>query len=216
VLPGRKPLLWTAGIFLLALGVIVGRLLIDGRALGQRGAQAENHGHPTEAIRLYAEAARHYVPFGPYHAQALSRLDAIAVSAIQRGDYPLGRMALEAERSALLATRSLYIPMAHRLPEIELRLARLLAATEDPATQAGASFEDRSRWHLDRLSQHPSPRGPYVLLALVGLGGLVASSVLFFTRGLDVNLRLKSPWAIVYGSLFLLGLGLFLAGLRWA
>ena len=216
-MPGnRKTLLWTAGIFLVALGVITARLLIDGRALCQRGAEAESRDEPVEAIRHYAEAARHYVPFGPFHARAIARLDAIGVGAIQKGDYALGRRALEAERSALLATRSFYIPMAHRLPEIELRLARLLAATEDPSVQAGASFEARTRWHLDRLSRHPTPKGVFVALTLVGLVGLVASSVLFFKHALDANLRLKSFWAIVYGSTFLLGLVLFLAGLRFA
>ena len=212
----RKTLVWSTGIFLLGFAVIIGRLLIDGRSFCLRGADAETRGESVEAIRHYAEAARHYVPFGHFHAKAIARLDALGIEAIQHGNYPLGRQALEAERSSLLATRSFYIPMAVRLPEIELRLARLLAATEDPSVQAGASFEARSQWHLSRLSQHPGPKGFFVILTLFGLGGLIASAILFFRQGMDANLHLKQTRAILFGSTFLFGLVLFLVGLRFA
>jgi len=197
-----------------ALAIIVTRLLIDSRQACRQGAAAEQRGDMTEAIRHYLDAGRLYVPGSPFVRQALDRLDTIGVALVNKGDYPLARSAFESERAALLGTRSFYTPYADRLPGIERRIARLLAAEEGGT--ASASFEERAAWHAERLRQRPGPKTSMVLLALLGLGIWISCAVIFLRKGLSASLLLQRGPALLAGAGFLLGLTLFLVGLRLA
>ena len=210
----RQFALAVAGLAL-ALAIVVARLLLDGRTAYQSGAAAEQRGETGQAIRHYLDAGRMYVPGSPYSAHALDRLDALAVAAVTQGDYATARAAFEAERAAMLGTRSFYTPHASRLPDLERRLARLLAASEGQ-TGADDTFEERTKWHADRLAERPRPRTPQVLLALLGLGMWVTSTVMFFRRGLDRSLGLRRGPAALAASGFVVGLALFLVCLRLA
>jgi uncharacterized membrane protein YgdD (TMEM256/DUF423 family) len=55
-----------------------------------------------------------------------------------------------------------------------------------------------------------------VLVALAGLVLWVGSVVGFCIRGLDAKLRLRQPYAIIAGVTFIVGMAMFLAGLRFA
>jgi hypothetical protein len=197
-----------------ALGVIVVRLLVDARAAYRNGVAAEERGEVSEAIRFYLDAGRLYLPGSPFTRSALDRLDAIGIAQVTKGDYATARAAFEAERAALLGTRSFYTPYAERLPSLDRRLSRLLAATEDRASPA--TFEERARWHAERLAERPRPKISFVLLALLGLGIWVASAVAFFRKGVDANLALRRAPAAFAGAGFLVGLALFLICLRLA
>jgi hypothetical protein len=213
----RLPRWWlvAAGVAL-ALVVVAIRLLYDSRSALQAGEMSEGRGDRLEAIRYYQDSARLYLPASPYVHDALDRLEALAAAAAQAGDGPSVRAALEAERVAILATRSLYIPNGSRLPDIEHRLARVLAATEDRSVAPGVSFEARAAWHLERLARHPGPALAHVLLALAGLVLWVGGAIGFFSKGLDAKLRLRRPQAIIASATFALGLVMFLIGLRFA
>ena len=130
------------------------------------------------------------------------------------GDYPTARTPFEAERAALLGTRSFYTPYAARLPSIERRIARLLAAEEGGT--ASASFEERAAWHAERLMQRPGPKTSMVFLALLGLGIWISCAAMFLRKGLSVGLVLQRGPALLAGAGFLVGLALFLVGLRLA
>ena len=194
--------------------MIVVRLLVDARAAYRNGVAAEERGEVSEAIRFYLDAGRLYLPGSPFTRSALDRLDAIGIAQVTKGDYATARAAFEAERAALLGTRSFYTPYAERLPSLDRRLSRLLAATEDRASPA--TFEERARWHAERLAQRPRPKISFVLLALLGLGIWVASAVAFFRKGVDANLALRRAPAAFAGAGFLVGLALFLICLRLA
>ncbi|HJX62507.1 MAG TPA: hypothetical protein VJ860_00980 [Polyangia bacterium] len=211
----RRWLLVAVGVAL-ALVVVAARLLVDARSALHAGQISEGRGDRLEAIRHYQDAARLYLPASPYVRDALDRLQALATAAAQAGDGPSVRAALEAERAAILATRSLYIPHRSRLPDIEQRLARLLAAAEDRSVAPGVSFEARAAWHLQRLTLRPGPGLAHVILALAGLVLWVGGAIGFCSRGLDVKLRLRRPHAIIAGVTFIVGLAMFLAGLRFA
>jgi hypothetical protein len=200
----------------LALAVVAVRLLVDSRSALRAGQMSEERGDRLEAIRHYQDAARLYLPGSPTVRDALDRLEALATAAAQAGDGPGVRAALEAERAAILSTRSLYIPNGSRLPHIEHRLARLLAATEDRSVAPGVSFEARTAWHLQRLARRPGPALAHVVLALAGLVLWVGGAIGFVSRGLDARLRLRRLHAIVAGVIFALGLAMFLVGLRLA
>jgi hypothetical protein len=212
--PWRRQLVLVLAGLAVACAVIVARLLIDARAAYRNGAAAEQRGEIGEAIRHYLDAGRLYVPGSPYTRDALDRLDALAIAAVTQGDYATARSAFEAERAALLGTRSFYTPYAARLPELERRLARLLAAGEE--IPGAASFEDRARWHAEKLAQRPRPSTPWVLLALLGLAMWTTSAMIFFRRGLDAQLGLRRLPALLAASGFIVGLALFLVCLRLA
>jgi len=200
----------------LALVVVAVRLLVDARRALQAGEMSESRGDRLEAIRHYQDAARLYLPASPYVRDALDRLEALAAAAAQAGDGPGVRAALEAERAAILATRSVFVPNGSRLPHIERRLARLLAATEDRSVAPGVSFEARTEWHLERLARRPGPALAYVLLALAGLVLWVGGAVGFVSKGLDARLHLRRRYATIAGVTFAVGLAIFLVGLRLA
>jgi hypothetical protein len=197
-----------------ALAVIVVRLLVDARTAYRSGAAAEERGEVSEAIRFYLDAGRLYVPASPFTRNALDRLDAIGIAQVTKGDYATARAAFEAERAALLGTRSFYTPYAERLPSLERRLSRLLAAAEDRTSPS--TFEERAKWHAERLAQRPRPKTSFVFLALLGLATWVASAVAFFRKGVDANLALRRAPAVLAGAGFLVGLALFLVCLRLA
>jgi hypothetical protein len=214
-MPKARRRLAIAGIGLVvALGIVAVRLLVEARGAYRQGVAAEERGDVGEAVRHYLDAGRAYLPGNPVVRRALDRLDAIGVAAVTKGDYPAARAAFEAERAALLGARSFYTPYAERLPGINRRLARLMAAIEDPLGRAG--FEERTAWHEQRLAHKPRPKTSFVLLALLGLTLWVASAVLFFRKGLGKDLVLVRVPAAFAGVGFLLGLVLFLVGLRLA
>jgi hypothetical protein len=211
--PRRQLVIVLAGAGL-ALAIVVARLLLDARAACQAGAAAEQRGDPTLAIRHYLEAGRLYVPGSPYTRTALDQLDRIGVAAVTGGDYATARAAFEAERAAILGARSFYTPHGRRLPDLERKLARLLAATE--ADAAATTFAERAAWHASRLAERPGPKTSLVLLALLGLLTWVASAVVFFRHGLNAHLGLRRVPAILAASGFVIGLALFLVCLRLA
>jgi hypothetical protein len=196
------------------LGVIVVRLVVDARAAYRNGVAAEERGEVNEAIRFYLDAGRLYVPGSPFTRGALDRLDAIGVAQVTKGDYATARAAFEAERAALMGTRSFYTPYAERLPSLERRLSRLLAAVEEHASPN--TFEERAKWHAERLAERPRPKISFVMLALLGLAMWLASAVVFFRKGVDANLVLKRVPALLASAGFLVGLALFLVCLRLA
>ena len=210
----RRPLVIAGLGILAAVVVVVVRLLVEARGAYRQGVAAEGRGDHGEAVRHYRDAGRAYLPGNPVIRRALDRLDAIGVAAVTKGDYATARAAFEAERAALLGARSFYTPYAERLPGINRRLARLMAATEDPSGTAG--FEARSAWHEQRLAEKPRPKTALVLLALAGLALWAGSAVAFFRKGLDKNLVLVRAPAVLAGLGFLVGLALFLACLRLA
>jgi hypothetical protein len=210
----RRPLAVIVLGILVASSVVVVRLLVEARGAYRRGAAAEERGDTTEAVRHYLDAGRAYVPGSPAVRRALDRLDAIGVAAVTRGEYVTARTAFEAERAALLGARSFYTPHAERLPGINRRLARLMAATEDPAGRA--SFEERAAWHEQRLSDLPGPKTSLVMLAFLGLALWVTSVIVFVRKGLDRDLALVRTPAVFAGLGFLAGLAMFLVCLRLA
>lgn len=205
---------WTVGAAFaaLALLIIAMRLVLDGRAAVARGAAAEAQGEARIAVVEYLEAARSYVPGAPHVGQALAALDAVAGRAEAAGDLDLARRALDAERAALLGTRSLYTPFAERLPGLEARLARLYARLDD-GPEAPA---DKEAFFRTRLAARPGARVGFSLLALGGLGLLLGGVAGFVRRGLDAGLHLRARPALWSGLVFALGVGLFLLGLRLA
>lgn len=210
---GRQLAIASVGL-VAATSIVVVRLLLEARSAYRQGTYAEERGQTGEAIRHYLDAGRAYLPGNPTVTRALDRLDAIGVASVTKGDYATARAAFEAERAALLGSRSFYLPHADRLPTLDRRLARLLAASEDPS--GGPSFEERTAWHEQRLIPRQRPKTALVIMGLLGFALWVGSGVAFFRSGLGKDLVLSRAPALLAGVGFLIGLALFLVCLRLA
>jgi hypothetical protein len=211
----RRALRWVA-LGAVAMGLLVGRVLVDSRGALRAGEAAERQQDRPQAARHYLHAVRMYVPGSPFVGRALERLESMAAAAARSGDQAGERAALEALRAGLLGARSFYTPYRNRLVSADRRLAALYAHLEDPALAPGASPADREAWHLARLMVRPGPAPGATVAALSGLALWLGAAVLFIRRGLDATLRLQRPWALASGVGFFVGFALFLLGLRFA
>lgn len=200
---------------ILVLGAIVVRLTVDARSALRRGDDALAQAQPERAVLHFLEAARLYVPLSPLHVRALDRLHEVAAGARAAGNASLERQALEAERAALLGTRSFYTPEAQRLEPLNGRLAELYASAE-AARRPAETHERRVAWHLQRLQAAPGPSLAASVVALVGLAMWVVALGFFVVRGVDRSLRLQRRAAVTCAVAFALGLVMFLIGLRMA
>ena len=212
----RRDAALAAAALAVALGVVAARLLADSSAALDAAARAAAGGDPEGEVRELFAAARAYLPGSPFVPRALDRLDAVADAALRDGRTEIARRALEAERAAILGARWLVTPHADRLAHADARLAALYARIEDPAVDPGASQEQRTAWHAERLARRPGPHTGFAVLALGGFLLWLGAAVGFFTRGLDAGLRLRRGPAIAAGLAFAVGMSLFLVGLRLA
>ncbi len=89
------------------------------------------------AIDFYARAARWYTPFSSAPQDAIEGLLDVARGSEARQDPKTALKALREARAAILATRWLFTPSRERLPDINERIADLMAASA--ATGAATS-----------------------------------------------------------------------------
>jgi hypothetical protein len=212
---GSRLLPWLL-VGLLGLAVVVVRVLLDSRAALSAGEAALSRGDRADAVRDFHHAVRMYCPGSPFVARALRRLDEVAAGAKAGSDVGLERLALEAIRGGLLGARSLYTPHAGRVTAADARLAEIYVALEDPAVAAGAGPEERLAFHRERLARRPRAAPAASVLALLGFGLWLGAAVTFLRRGIDRTLVVRRAWALWCSLAFVMGLTLFLAGLRLA
>lgn len=202
---------------LLALLVVLGRLTWEARAGLARGRALETEGATLEAIAHHLDAARAFYPGNPYAALAFDRLETLAFpSPDAPANADVERRALEALRTAVLATRSIYLPHAAAFRKANERLATLYARWESVGqADTPESLARRESFHRDKLNALPGPRPLPALVALAGLFLWVGGAWAFMTRGLTPALNLNRGPALGAVLAFVMGLALFLLGLAW-
>jgi hypothetical protein len=198
------------------VGVVATRVVVSGRAELGAGRDALAHGDAEEAVVRLRRAARWYAPGARHPAAALDLLEQIAARAEAAGDARTARLAWEAERSAILAARSFYVPFAERLPVANRHIAELLAREEGPAADPEKSEAQRAAWHLALLTRDDAPLVGFTILALVGFVGWIAGALVLIYRGVDASDRLRPRAALRAGALIVAGYAAFLIGLARA
>ena len=203
----------------LALAVVAGRVLHDSWSSLRAGqaAQASGPEHRAAAIRHYLRAARMYLPGSPFVDRALDHLQTIADQAGQAGDRQGEREALEAD--PLGAAGGAVAVHPARRPAAGGRTSGWRSSTPASRTRRwrrGPRSRQREAWHRQRLAVRPGPAVPATLAALGGMALWLGAVVVFIRRGLDRTLRLERRWALGAAIGFVIGLTLFVAGLRLA
>ena len=202
-----------------ALLILILRLTWDAHQFAAHGEQQVQKGAYAEACDAFMDAARAYYPGNPYSNVAFARLLALADPALRPPNAPadLERRALEAFRTAAMATRSLYVPHAAELATVNERLAYIYAQWElkERAAYKGAaaSLQQRQQWHLVKLREVPGPSWFWSTLALLGLALSVGAVVLFIGKALSPTLQVNRGPALGAGLAFVVGFALFLLGL---
>ena len=200
----------------LCLAVVALRVVLSARAALRAADAALAAGDVDEAVWQLRRTARWYAPASPYPGRALQRLEAIAERAEAGGEIRGARRAREAERAAILETRSFYTPFADRLALANRHIAALLAREEGDGADPGKTETERAAWHQALLDRDEAPRPGWTALALLGFCGWVAGALAFLTRGLDADDRLRPRAALWSAAAIVAGYAAFLLGLARA
>jgi hypothetical protein len=221
-----------------ALGLVlaVGVAAVSTRAVwaGSRalanGDAARQRGDLVQAVDLWRQAARWYVPGAPYVGAAYERLETLAQAAEQRGDIDTALAAWTGVRSSILATRSFYLPHAERLAPANQRIAVLMATREralangdagqaDAAPAplpAGVGDDPAAVWHYERLAPVPGPSVAWSVIAILGFATWLTGGLIFALRGVTHDDTLVPRTAAYAGILVAVGLVIWLLGLSLA
>lgn len=197
----------------LALGGVLLALLAVRAVTASRGELARGdalvaRGDLDSAILAYRRSARWYAPGNPYCVRALDGLEEIARTT---EDPAQAIAAWRAVRGSILATRSFYTPNQERLDRAERAIAE--------ATAALASAEDRDATRRTTLERLQAPERPVLGWTLVLLAGWLAwtgGAFAFAQRAIDEEDRVRGMSARVWGTIVLVGFGLFVLGMALA
>jgi hypothetical protein len=148
--------------------------------------------------------------------QALAGLARIGAEAEQKGDVERALAAYRAVRSAILSTRSCYVPEADRLAAANKRIAALMAGLPPPQMDAGKSREQLEREHLSLLEQDPDPKLGWTLVLLFGFAAWVTGAFTFSVRAIDAEDRFIRREAVRWGAMIVVGFALFVLGMAMA
>lgn len=198
------------------LVVVTVRVVAESRNELARAARAEDRSDVDAAVVHYRRAARWDAPFNPFSSDALDALFRLGRDAERANDRARALEAYRGVRAAVLAARSLYIPHEAALHRANSRIADLMAAEPAPAIDAGKSHEQIRREHLALLEEPIRPSPIFGLVALLGFVTWASAAYLMFTRGVDEEDGFVLTEARLWGTMFIVGFGLFLLGLALA
>lgn len=211
-MPGVRGLGFCGGLCALALGLIVGRVVLDARAHLRAGTAARSAGDVPTAAREWGRAVRMYTPQNPYAQEAAQQLLREAQAAEKSGAPEQAIRCYRELRHAVLGARSFYTPYAELLAQADGRLAVLLAQAEASVPNGNKdSLEERIQRHQKWLAraQGEAPRPGWSALAVVGAVMMIVGAARGFLRAPGTRLL---PAALIYLVGFLLMcLGLHLA-----
>jgi tetratricopeptide (TPR) repeat protein len=200
----------------LLFAAIAVRVIAGAKAELEVAAKHAQEGDTDAALVHYRRAARWYAPMSPYHVHALAALGKIGADAEQQGDVERALAAYRAVRSAILSTRSFYVPEEARLNAANTRIAALMAGLPPPQMDAGKSREQLEREHLALLERDPDPKITWTVLLLLGFAAWVAGAFAFSMRAIDAEDRFVRAEAMRWGAVIVVGFALFVLGMAMA
>lgn len=197
-----------AGVLLAVLAV---RVVTSSHAELRRGERLERSGDLDGAIIAYRRSARWYAPGNPYCTRALDRLGRLAETARETGDTDHALAAWRSVRGAILASRSVFVPHGARLSRAEAAIVELTGELAPPADQSDARAHERAA-----LAEPARPGIAWTLVLLFGWIAWTLGAFAFAQRGLDEEDRLQSGPARLWGTVVVVGFGLFVIGMALA
>ncbi len=204
----------------LALGLVIAGLTVRAWVSCSdelaRAEQLRSGGDVEAAIDHYRRAAVWYFPGNVRARAALEALVEVGEQAEGRGDATLALAAFRSVRAGVMSSRSLYVANADLKELADGRIAALMASGTVPPVDANRSPEERREAYLAMLRADRDVSTGWALLALLGLAAWICGAALLAARGLDAEDRLVPAEARRWGTLLVMGLGIFLLGLALA
>ncbi len=181
---------------------LTARVVLEGQAELVKSDAAFNAGDLRPALEHARRSATLYAPGAPHVDRAYERLTAIALGAEAAGQPKTAFLAWQAERSAALESRHLWVAHASELERANQNLARLEVLARGASDAESGKLEQQAQRRLDADSA-PDPAwiavlGAGFLLALGGLG-------LFSFQGVDRAGRISPRRAQLGVALFAIG-----------
>ncbi|MEM9189722.1 MAG: hypothetical protein AAGF12_11135 [Myxococcota bacterium] len=202
-----------AGVVLLVLAV---RVVTASRTELLEGNRLLEAGEADLAVIHYRRSAGWYAPGNPFSVAALDKLKDIATSAEEDEDPYLALAAWRAIRGSILSARSFYTPHPDRVSEANRHIAEIMSALPPPPMDRGKGREQVQAEHLELLEGVSRPSPLWTAVMLLGFFTWVFAAYAFATRTFDDQGKLISAKARRWGTLIVLGLGLFVLGLALA
>jgi hypothetical protein len=115
-----------------------------------------------------------------------------------------------------MSTRSVYVPEAERLHAADLRIADLMASQPAPRMDMGKSRGQLRAEHLALLQAPVRPRMGWTVVLLIGFLGWVTGAFALSVRAVDSEDRFVPHELRRWGSLVVLGFGMFVLGMSLA
>jgi hypothetical protein len=181
-----------------------------------RAEELRDGGDVEAAIDHYRRAATWYFPGNVRARAALEELVEIGTGAEARGESTIALAAFRSARGAAMAARGVYLPHADVVAVANERIAALMAEGAVPPVDADRSPEERREAYLAMLRADRDVRTGWALVALLGFACWVSGASLLARRGVDERDEVAPREARRWGTLLVVGLGLFVLGLALA
>jgi hypothetical protein len=195
---GRKSILMkTAGVILLVLLMVWGRVLYGAAEAHRQGKESLEQDRVPEAITYFDRAVHWYAPLNPWVASSAEMLWALSERAEAGGDDRLALKALNAIRSGYLAANGLLHPGRDWIRRCDERIEKLSAAASGDSASARREGEGGRR--------DSSPDLFWTLALEVGLFGWIGS-VIWLVLGHGVrkrSFRGLLKWAVLLVFFFI-------------
>ena len=213
---GLRVALRVIAVVALLLSALTVRVVVSSRSELLEARRRLEKGDIAGSIVHFRRSARWYAPASPYHVEALSALGKIAREAERHGDHVVALSAYRAIRAAIMSTRSFYTPERDRLRAANGRIADLMAAESPPPIDAGKSREALRKEHLALLEAHHGPNIFWTCVLLLGFVSWVSGAFLFSIRAIDETEHFVWSEARRWGTLIVVGFGLFVLAMTLA
>lgn len=201
-----------AGLVLLPLLAVTGRVFVAGRSDLAIADEAARTGLIETATSYYGKAARGFLPFVGSHERARDALEALAARLEMEGRPAKALECLRKVRGAVLGTRWLGGTDDARLARVNEGIARLTEL--GPASNGGTVLSAAAHAELLARDASPSPiRSAAAILVFIGWLAVTAAGAWRFVTP-DGAIRGRQVLVWLPASLVLLGLWLVL--LRFA
>ncbi|MGB5415237.1 MAG: hypothetical protein WBM26_00070 [Polyangiales bacterium] len=198
------------------LALLFGRVASESRDELAAARAYRQDDRPDRALEHYRRSIRWALPLSPYHAEAVSELESLAMEFEVEGDTELALLAWRSLSGGLAATRTFYSGSQPARERANDQIARLLAMDRSAAVDARLSAEQLAADHRRLLSDQLSPDPFWGLALLLGMAVWVGALVLLARSGFDSTGRLH--WATARGPVWgaLLGFVSFALGMLFA
>ena len=205
------PLLAMAVIMILTLWVHV---TLKSRQEYNRALDARREGLQEEAALHLERAILWYAPLNRYVFRAAEALWQLSEEAERTGETQRALRGYQALRSALYASRSIYVPGRKWISRCDRKIAQLMARQKTLLlSEAYKSEEQSRREYLALMQASIRPRDFWAVVAVVGFAGWMASSVAFILQGLLPAGGFQKHRALACGGFFLLFYAAWLVGM---